>query len=197
MRPALGVTLSGFARCQLERIRRSTKDRRIWTRASILLTSARRLPVKAIAAMVGVGRDTVTRCCRRWRRRGLAGLQDRPHTGRPPLADARYIRLLLKTIRQSPLKHGYIFTVWSVGRLSAHMEKKTGVRLGSERLRQILHARDIVYRRPRHTLHGKRNERDYRRAKKVLQRLKRGLCAPIPDSSSGSPTRSSFTCSHI
>lgn len=195
MRSALSVTLSGFARRHLDRIRRTAKDRRVWTRASILLMSSRRMPVKAIAATVGVGRDTVTRCCRRWRRRGLTGLGDRPRPGRPPLADRSYVRLLLQTVRRSPLKSGYVFTVWSVGRLSAHMEKVTGVRIGPERLRQILHAHDIVYRRPRHTLHGKRNERQYRRAKKALQRLKRGPYAPMPYSSSGSQTRSSFTSS--
>jgi len=195
MRPALGVTLSGFARRQLERVRRSSRDRRLWMRASMLLLSARGVPVKTIAATIGVNRDTVTRCCRRWRRYGMAGLHDRPRTGRPPVANAAYVQLLLKTVRQSPLKYGYVFTVWSVGRLGAHMEKATGIPIGPERLRQILKANDLVYRRPRHTLHGKRNERDYRRAKKVLQRLKRGPCAPMPHLSSGSPTKSNSTCS--
>jgi len=197
MRQALGVTLSNFARRQLERIRQSTRDRRVWMRASTLLMSARGVPVKAISAMIGVGRDTVTRCCRRWRRYGLTGLQDWPRSGRPPVADAAYTRLLLKTVRQSPLKFGYVFTVWSVGRLSAHLEKATKNQIGPERLRQILKANNLVYRRPRHTLHGKRNERDYRRAKKALQRLKRGPYAPMPHLSSGSPTRSNFTCSRI
>jgi len=195
MRPAIPVTLSGFARRQLERIRRASRNRRVWTRATIVLMSARQMLATAIAKALGISLNTVTNCRKRWRRRGLAGLADRPHPGRPPEADTHYIRLLLKTVRQSPQKHGYVFTVWSVGRLGAHLEKVTDVRMGPERLRQILHAHDIVYRRPRHTLHGKRNEGEYRRAKKALQRLKRGLYAPIPDSNSGFPTRSSFTCS--
>jgi len=136
MRQALGVTLSNFARRQLERIRQSSRDRRVWMRASTLLMSARGVSVKAISATIGVGRDTVTRCCRRWRRYGLTGLQDRPRSGRPPVADAAYTRLLLKTVRQSPLKFGYVFTVWSVGRLSAHLEKATKNQIGPERLRQ-------------------------------------------------------------
>lgn len=193
MRPAIPVTLSSFARRQLERIRRSTRERRVWTRAAIVLMSACQMLAGTIAKSLGVSLNTVTNCRKRWRHRGLAGLSDRTHPGRPPVADGHYTRILLKTIRQSPLKHGYVFTVWSVGRLSAHLEKKTGIRLGPERLRQILDARDIVYRRPRHTLHGKRNEREYRRAKKALQRLKRGLCKPMPHSSFGSPTRSSST----
>jgi transposase len=149
--------------------------------------------VNSIASLLAISRKTVTRCCHRWNRTRINGLGDRPRSGRPALANARYIRLLLKTVRRSPRKHGYVFTVWSVGRLSAHMDKVTGIRIGPERLRQILRAHDIVYGRPRHTLHGKRNEREYRRAKKALQRLKRGPFRPMPNSSFGSPMKSSST----
>ena len=51
----------------------------------------------------------------------------------------------------------------------------TGLAICNDWLRQLVHAEGFVYRRPKHTLKGKRNERAYRAAQKKLQRLKKGL----------------------
>ena len=197
MRPAVTVELSVFMRRRLEALQRATKVRRVWLRITILLLAAQKAPVNTIARMTGVCRQTIQRCCKGWHRRGLSCLTDKPHTGRPPLADSAYLRLLLKTVRQSPLKHGYVFTVWSLARLSAHMQKVTGIHIGPERLRRILSAHDMVYRRPRHTLHGRRNEREFRRAQHALQRVKKGLWNPRPLLNCGSQTKSSSICCRI
>jgi len=78
-------------------------------------------------------------------------------------------------LSKGPLSYGYVFTTWSIARPNTHLHAVTGIKICNDWLRQLVHAEGFVYRRPKHTLKGKRNERAYRQAQKKLKRLKRGL----------------------
>ena len=65
--------------------------------------------------------------------------------------------------------------VWSITRLNSHLQIATGIRICNDWLRRLVHAEGFVYRRPKHTLKGKRNEKAFRKAQKALNRLKKGL----------------------
>jgi transposase len=139
-----------------------------------LLRSAAGERATDIARVTGLSVDAVTDIRRRWRRRRLRSVQDRPRSGRPPRVTAEYRRELRRAMRRGPLACGYVFTVWSVARLAAHLRRHTGIHLGATRLRQVVGREGFVVGRPAHTLRGKRDEGEYETARRRLGRLKRG-----------------------
>ena len=60
-----------------------TAPARLVDRARIILAAAEGLPVTKIAAGLGYSWPTVYAWIRRFNDRGLQGLQERPHSGRP------------------------------------------------------------------------------------------------------------------
>jgi transposase len=148
---------------------------------------------RAIRQATGLAADTVTDIRRRWREHGLASLADAPRDGRPPKVTSAFRRELRDALNTSPLRYGYAFTVWSVARLNTHLQSLTGIGVCDEWLRRLILAEGFVFRRPKHTLKGKRNEKDFRQMQRRLHRLKKGRFVRERTSSSGSPTSPSFT----
>ncbi len=124
---------------------------------------------------------------------GMASLKDRPRSGRPLTITASYRRELRRALCVGPLACGYVFTVWSVARLGTHQKRMTGVSLSETRLRQLIRAEGFVYRRPKHALKGKRDEKAFRRTQPGLARLKKGLGAQMPITNSGMRTNLTST----
>ena len=88
-----------------------------------------------IAEMQSVSVPSVYNWISRWRTDGIEGLASKPRSGRPPLADERYALALEETIAKEPGELGYGFRIWTVDRLRAHLEKKTGIRLSESSFR--------------------------------------------------------------
>jgi transposase len=170
----LVVRLTPWESRKLRRLRDQGTSARVVKRAACLLRSAAGEAAKDIARVLGLSADAVTDIRRRWRRRGLRSVRDRPRGGRPPRAAAGYRRELRRAMRAGPLRCGYVFTVWSIARLGAYLRRRTGVRLGATRLRQVVRREGLVVGRPAHTLRGKRDEAEHERARRRLGRLKRG-----------------------
>jgi transposase len=172
---------------------------RVGRRATCLLLSADSEPATRIARVTGMSVDAVTDVRRRWRgalasRGRLRSLLDRPRTGRPPKVTAAYRRELRRAPDRGAHAYGYLFTVWSVARLRTHLAKATGVTVGRDWLRRLAHRAGFVVGRPKHTLRGKRDEAEYRRAKRRLDRLKKGRRNRARSSSCGTPTPASSSC---
>ncbi len=127
----------------------------------------------------------------------MASLRDKPGSGRKPKATPGYRKELGTALRKGPLAFGYAFSVWSIARLNVHLQKKTGIVFSDEWLRTLVKAEGFVYRRPKHTLKGKRNERAFRKAQRALDRLKKGLYFPPPITSCGTRTSPSSTFTPI
>jgi transposase len=159
-----------------------------------LLLSAAGRRATDIARVTGLSRRAVTGIRRRWRRRRLRSVTDRPRPGRPPLVTPAYRRELRRALRKGPLACGFVFTVWSVARLRAYLRRRTGIAVGADWLRRLVHAEGFVVGRPAHTLRGKRDEDEYRRTRRRLDRLKRGRRPRTPRTSCGTPTPPSSTC---
>lgn len=184
----LDVRLKPWESRQLRQLRDHAGSARVLKRAMCLLLSAAALPARVIARVTGLSRDAISDIRRRWRQRRLRSLQERPRSGRPARITDRYRRELRRALRRGPLACGYVFTVWSIARLGAYLHQRTGIALGVTRLRQLVHDEDFVIARPKHTLRGKRNEREYRKAKRRLARLKKGRCKRTRPMSCGTPT---------
>jgi len=193
MRP-LTVRLKPWETRRLRQLRDHAASARVVKRAMCLLLSAAGEPATDIARVVGLSPNAVTDIRRRWRRRRSRSVADRPRPGRPPRATAAYRRELRRALRKGPRACGFAFTVWSVARLGAYLRRRTSIAIGRGRLRRLIHDEGFVVARPKHTLANKRDDREYRRARGRLARLKKGRPKRARPSSSGTPTRPSSTC---
>jgi transposase len=193
----LEVHLKPWERRMLRSLRDKPPSPRVGRRAVCLLLSADGEPARRIARATGMSPDAVTDVRRRWRRaRGsrLRSLLDRPRAGRPAKVTVAYRRELRRALDKGPLAFGYLFTVWSIARLRTHLKEVTGIIVSRDWLRRLAHAEGFVIGRPKHTLRGKRNEAEYRRARGRLGRLKKGPVNRTPASSCGMPTPASSSC---
>jgi transposase len=175
MYPRIEVRLTSWQRQRLQQLRDQPPAPRVGKRAVCLLLSADGASNQLIAQATGLAPNTLPRIRRRWNQGGMASLKDAPRSGRPPKVTPAYRRALKEALRRGPLAYGYVCTTWSIARLNTHLQRVTGITICNDWLRQLVLTEGFVYRRPKHTLKGKRDEPAYRRAQKKLQRLKKGL----------------------
>jgi len=170
---------------ELDTLRFSTTDKVVFRNATIILMSDLGVgrTKASIAFDLGCSVGTVDFVRGRFRGAGLAGLYPKKPTGRPSRATPDYRAALRSTVVTPPAAFGYGFTVWSVARLNAHLEKTTGIGFSEDQLTRLLHAEGFSFQRPKHTMKGKRDEAAYVRAAAELERLKKKPCAPTPASS--------------
>jgi transposase len=193
MRP-LRVRLTPWESRWLKQLRNHATSARVVRRAMCLLLSAAGEAATDIARIVGVSLNAVSDIRKRWRRRRLRSLLDRPRSGRPPLVTREYRRELRRALRKGPRACGFVFTVWSVARLGAYLNRRTGIAIASDWLRRLVHQEGFVIGRPKHTLANKRDEGEYQQAKRRLAQLKKGRLKRTHPSSFGTPTPPSSIC---
>jgi transposase len=183
----LEVRLKPWESRHLKQLRDHATPPRVLKRVECLLLSATGERTIDIARLTGLSRRTIGIIRRRWRQRRLRSVVDKPRSGRPALVTDRYRRELRRALRKGPLACGYIFTVWSIARLGTYLRRRTGIALSVDWLRRVVHAEGFVIGRPAHTLAGKRDEREYRRARQQLSRLKKGRFKRTHPTSCGTP----------
>lgn len=191
----LDVRLTSWQRRRLIQLRDHASSARISKRAICLLRSDAGERAATICRITGLSPNAVSDIRRRWRRQGMRSLLDRPRPGRPPVVTGAYFRQLQRALRRGPRSFGYVFTVWSVARLRTHLHRLSGITVSIDWLRRLVHARGWSIGRPKHTLANKRDPREYRKARKQLERLKRGPCKRTRPTSCGTPMpHSSSSC---
>lgn len=158
----------------LDEFRFATTEVAVFRNATIILMTAVGRSKASIAKELGCCAATVDNVRKRYREQGLAGLTPHKSTGRPSRATPEYCAALRQAVATQPTELGYGFSVWSVARLNAHLEKETGIGFGEDRLRAILREEGFSFQRPKHTMQGKRDEAKYERAQRQLKRLKKG-----------------------
>src|SRR5881409_3716880 len=119
------IAVSAADRRELERLQRSSAARAgLSRRARAVLLMAQGLPGVEIAERVGYTVVQVSRLRRRFAEHGVAGLHDRPRSGRPPTITARK-RAQIVALTLKPAPPG--LTHWSTRDLA----RKTGVSHGT------------------------------------------------------------------
>ena len=173
-------TLSDKEWDALDRLRFSTVDAAVFRNATIILMSGVGRSKTSIADDLGISVGTVDNIRKAYRQAGVAGL--RP--GKPPGCESRatpaYRAALRKTLQTSPLELGYGFSVWSLARLNAHLQKLTQISFSEDQLGRIVHAEGFSFQRPKPTMKGKRDEAAYERAAAKLKTLKKKRSATMP-----------------
>jgi len=138
---------------QLQQIvRRGGKtDRSIvkWRRAMVVLASAGGNDVAVIARLVQTSPDRVREMIHRFNDLGMRSLDPQWAGGRPRQITTTERALIVKTATTRPPKLGRPFTHWSIRKLADYLATKRGrkIRIGRERLRQILIAEGITFQR--------------------------------------------------
>jgi transposase len=136
-----------------------------------------------VAKIHAVSKPTIYGWFARWQSGGVEALGNRPKSGRPPKADDAYSLALVEVIEKEPSEVGYNFTIWTVERLSAHLEKITGIALSESRLRALIKRKGYRYRRPKHDLGHLQDKRAKTKAAEVLEELKKRSAQTISNSS--------------
>src|SRR5215211_1224503 len=134
------------------RRRARTEVGRVSERIRMVLLSDRRYRVPQIAAIFECSEATVRGWLARFDAEGLAGLYDRPRTGRPRKADAVPREVIRRELDATPAGAGYAFGFWTVGTLGAHLAQRCGLRLSRATMRRVLWALGYSSRRPRWSL---------------------------------------------
>lgn len=138
---------------QLQQIvRRGGKsDRSIvkWRRAMVVLASAGGNDVSAIARLVQTSPDRVREMIHRFNDLGMRSLDPQWAGGRPRRITTSDRALIVATAQKRPSALRLPFTHWSIRKLADYLGSKKGrqVRIGRERLREILHAEGITFQR--------------------------------------------------
>lgn len=166
----------------LDRMRFTTTNKVLFRNATIILMSdvAVGRTKASIAHDLGCSVATVDSLRARYRSAGIEGLQDKKRAGRPSRATPEYRAALRTTVVTPPGSLGYGFSVWSVGRLNAHLQKTTGIGFSEDQLTRLLHEEGFSFQRPKHTMKGKRDEAAYGQATVRLERLKKRPSTTMP-----------------
>ncbi len=159
---------------------RSAPQPRVRRRANSIRLSALGYTVTQISEVVGCTRQTVRNCFDYFESGGVDALHDSPRSGRPPKATPDYRARLVEAVKTSPKEFGYPFTVWTVTRLRAHMAREMDVLISGGRVRQIMKEEELVLKRPKHTLKGKRDEDAFATVRGLLDQFKNSPWNPIP-----------------
>jgi len=126
---------------QIDQVIKTSESSRLVKRATGIRVLHLGYNADEVGRALSVSAPTVYSWFRRWKAEVLKGLENRPKSGRPAIADAAYLQVVEKTLEQDPGELGYDFTVWTIQRLNQHVSRVTGKRLSDERLRLILLAR--------------------------------------------------------
>ena len=141
-------TLSPEARQALAELAQHAPGR-ITQRAWMVLWSAEQVSVPEIARRFHCQEKTVRKWLRRYQRGGLAGLSDRPRSGRPSRLTAGAAQAIFTQVNQPPWTFGYVFAFWSVATLAQHLATRCWQRVSPFLVRRVLLKLGYRCRRPK------------------------------------------------
>lgn len=126
-----------------------------------------------VAEAVMVSANTVWTWHRRYRKSGIAGLQDQARSGRPRKADSAYIARLEQLLGTDPRTLELPFTIWTVQRMRLYLAEQTGIRLSEARFRALLGRLGYVWKQPKHNLVHLQDADAQQTAAQILDWLKK------------------------
>lgn len=135
----------------LQHLRRC-RDAGLRTRYLIVLNLWSGRAPRETAAVLHVHRDTVYRVAQRFRAQGEVGLLDRREDNGAVKLDERYLALLHRLVRSSPLERGWRRPTWTREMLVETMRRQTGVRVHVATLSRALRRIRARRGRPRPTV---------------------------------------------
>lgn len=133
-----------------ETLRRLTRQAvgRVAMRAQVILWSDQGRTVPEIAELLEWSPATVRARIKRYEAEGIAGLYDKPRSGRPRKAHEAVQQEVATLLERNPTELGYTATVWTIVLLMSHLASLGWV-LSRSTVRRVVHALGYRWRRPR------------------------------------------------
>lgn len=154
MRDTRLIKLSDTERFELATLERQTRDARNNRRIRAVLKLDAGDPPEHVAEALDVNLVTVYRWAKRYvRDRHAKDLLECSRSGRPSSLSALDAREIEQLLADSPERHGYRSTIWTVTLLGGHIKRHFGIVVSDETLRRYLHQRDYRWKRPRYVYH--------------------------------------------
>ena len=104
------------------------------------------LSCNRVAGQFGLGISTVINWVRRFDLKGLAGLAEGNHSGRPTRLSAEQLEEVRRLVRQPPMAAEVEANLWDGKSLSACVRKRYGVQMGVRQCQRLFRLVDTRYR---------------------------------------------------
>ena len=115
-----------------------TAPARLVERARIIWQAGRGETAAEIAAQLRLDAETVRKRIRRFNTEGLAGLQDKPRSGRPATYSAEQVASVIAAALTKPQALGLPFAAWTLDRLAVYLHEHQGIAMQRSRIDEIL-----------------------------------------------------------
>jgi transposase len=154
----------------LEKLARSrTAPAREVERAQIILLASRGKRVPAIARDREVTEITVRTWLKRFNAAGLAGLQDRPRSGRPVTYQPEQVSEVIATALTNPQQLNQPFACWTLDRLATYLNEEKKIPIKRSRIDDLLIAEGLRWR-TQETWFGERVDPEFAKKRGALKR---------------------------
>ena len=146
----MALRVRAMSDTEVETIRQRAHSRtapaRTVERARIIWLAHRGRRVPAIAQELHLTPTTVGSWFIRFNRLGLAGLQEQPRPGRPPIYTPAQVSEVIATSLTNPQELGLPFARWTLDRLAAYLHEVKGLPMQRTRLDELLLAEGLRWR---------------------------------------------------
>lgn len=136
---------------------------RLRQRAHMLMLSNKGYKLNEIATLFDLDRDTVSLTLDAWEADGLAGLYDKPKSGRKAIFDSKQQQLIVETIEDSPSQLKGVVPV---------IEAETGKSASIDTIKRIAKNKGLKWKRVKKRLKGKPDKAEYNEKAAKLNALK-------------------------
>lgn len=124
-----------------------TASVRLVERAKILELGRQGQTAPQMAKALGVHKKTVHKWFKRFEQQGLAGLEDAPRGGAPPLYSAENKARVLQAARTRPSDLGLPYSSWTFERLAAYVHEQLGLQMKKTRIFELLQEEGLHWRK--------------------------------------------------
>ena len=136
---------------------------RVRQRAHSVLLSNRGFSIARIVEIYQIDRDTVSYWLDRWGENGLAGLSDKPRSGRPPKLSLEEEKVVRESLKEDPR---------SINKAADKLFQKTNKTVSKWTLRRIAQKAGLKWKRARRSHKSRRDEVLFRQAQAEIEGLK-------------------------
>jgi transposase len=124
-----------------------TAPARAVERARVVVAALKGQLVEEIAAEQHLSRNTIYLWLHRFEQRGLAGLEDRPRSGRPRTYPGEQVGEIVASALTKPKTLGLPFASWTLDRLVAYLSEQKGITMKRSRLGEVLLSEGLRWRK--------------------------------------------------
>ena len=142
-----GIKLSGNQKKVLKKFMKKAKDKREYRAALGILLRGEGKTALFVAQKLGATIKQVFMWCRKFREKGVVGLQVKKQSGRPANEGKKAKELIPKLLKQNPEAFGFLKGKWVLRDLSKQL-KNEGINLNYTGVRRVLTDLGITQKKP-------------------------------------------------